>query len=82
MENPQSVETAGYRCSSSADPSMITPEFPLAFRLEEKNRGNLLFVRCHRSMRSTTMIAAQRAIRTAVLRPIQGFRRIFSRSER
>jgi hypothetical protein len=39
MENPQSLETAGYRCSSSADPFMITPQFPLAFRPEEKNRG-------------------------------------------
>jgi hypothetical protein len=45
MENPQSLERAGYRYSSSADPLMITPQFTLAFRPEDKNRGNLLFVR-------------------------------------
>jgi len=28
MENPESLKTAGYRCSFSADPFMITPKFP------------------------------------------------------
>jgi hypothetical protein len=32
-----------------------TPQFSLAFRPEDRNRGNLLFVRRHNSMRSTTM---------------------------
>ena len=37
MENPQSLETAGYRCSPSADPFMITLSSPWRSR-EKKGR--------------------------------------------
>ena len=58
MENPKSLETAGYRCSSSL---LLhdTPQFPLASGLRKRIGGNLQFVRCHNSMRSTMMAAGR-----------------------